>query len=158
MITTIHSINLPKIVQIGWGHHVDFCVWKNRPLLLAKGVRNCVFFEVSLAVMFSNFVTNHMTTSQKMTDKISQNFTALQSFQSSHPGSGCTGDTYKYHAYVYPVFKQLNLLKLSDLYPITLLWIYFKLKQEILRYYTLNMLPKRYEERLQHQTEDHFSN
>ena len=38
MITTIHSINLPKIVQIGWGHHVDFCVWKNRPLLLAKGV------------------------------------------------------------------------------------------------------------------------
>ena len=38
MITTIHSINLPKIVQIGWGHHVDFCAWKNRPLLLAKGV------------------------------------------------------------------------------------------------------------------------
>ena len=38
MTTNIHSINLPKIVQIGWGHHVDFCVWKNRPLLLAKGV------------------------------------------------------------------------------------------------------------------------
>ena len=38
MNTNIHSINLPKIVQIGWGHHVDFCVWKNRPLLLAKGV------------------------------------------------------------------------------------------------------------------------
>ena len=38
MTTNIHSINLPKIVQIGWGHHVDFRVWKNRPLLLAKGV------------------------------------------------------------------------------------------------------------------------
>ena len=32
MNTNIHYINLPKIVQIGWGHHVDFCVWKNRPL------------------------------------------------------------------------------------------------------------------------------
>ena len=30
--------NIPKIAQIGWKHHVDFCVWKNRPLLLAKGV------------------------------------------------------------------------------------------------------------------------
>ena len=38
MNTNIHSINIPIIVQIGWRHHVDFCVWKNRPLLLAKGV------------------------------------------------------------------------------------------------------------------------
>ena len=38
MNTNIHSINLPQIVQIGWGNHVDFCLWKNRPLLLAKGV------------------------------------------------------------------------------------------------------------------------
>ena len=38
MTTIVHSINLPKIVQNGWGHHVDFCVCKNRPLLLAKGV------------------------------------------------------------------------------------------------------------------------
>ena len=38
MTTNIHSISLSKIVQIGWGHHVDFCVWKNRPILLAKGV------------------------------------------------------------------------------------------------------------------------
>ena len=38
MTTNIHSINLPKNVQIGWGYHVDFCVWKDRPLLLAKGV------------------------------------------------------------------------------------------------------------------------
>ena len=38
MTTNIQPINLPTIVQIGWGHHVDFCVWKNRPLLLAKGV------------------------------------------------------------------------------------------------------------------------
>ena len=32
MTTNIHYINLPKIVQIGWRHHVNFCVWKNRPL------------------------------------------------------------------------------------------------------------------------------
>ena len=38
MNTNIHSINLPKIVQMGWRHHVDFCVWKNRPLILTKGV------------------------------------------------------------------------------------------------------------------------
>ena len=38
MTTNIHYINLSKIVQIGWSHHVDFCVWTNRPLLLAKGV------------------------------------------------------------------------------------------------------------------------
>ena len=47
MITTIHSINLPKIVQIGWGHHVDFCVWKNRPLLLEKGVHTYMFVVVN---------------------------------------------------------------------------------------------------------------
>ena len=41
MNTNTHSINLPKIVQIGWEHHVDFCVWENRPLLLAKGVDMC---------------------------------------------------------------------------------------------------------------------
>ena len=34
----MHFMHPPKIVQIGWEHHVDFCVWKNRPLLLAKGV------------------------------------------------------------------------------------------------------------------------
>ena len=38
MTTNIHIIDVPKIVQIGWRHHDDFCLWKNRPLLLAKGV------------------------------------------------------------------------------------------------------------------------
>ena len=45
MTTNIHSINLQKIVQIGWGHHVDFCVWKNRPLLLAKGVYIIIIYQ-----------------------------------------------------------------------------------------------------------------
>ena len=35
----LHAFHAPiKIVQIGWGHHVNFCVWENRPLLLAKVV------------------------------------------------------------------------------------------------------------------------
>ena len=38
MTTYIHFIHPPKNVQIGWGHHAYFRVWKNRPLLLAKGV------------------------------------------------------------------------------------------------------------------------
>ena len=33
--------HLPKIVQIGWGHHVDFRVWKKNRPFLAKGVWKC---------------------------------------------------------------------------------------------------------------------
>ena len=45
MTTCIHFVHLPKIVQFGWRHHVEFCVWKNRPLLLAKAVctRLCLY-------------------------------------------------------------------------------------------------------------------
>ena len=56
MNTNIHSINLPKIMQIGWGHHVDFCVWKNRPLLLTKGV-----LQITRADHLSNIVSSCKT-------------------------------------------------------------------------------------------------
>ena len=29
----------PKILQIGEGHHVIFCVWKKSAIILAKGVQ-----------------------------------------------------------------------------------------------------------------------
>ena len=39
MTNCMNLMHPPKIVQIGWGNHVNFCVWKkNRPLLLAKGL------------------------------------------------------------------------------------------------------------------------
>ena len=52
MNSCMHFMHPSKIIQIGWGHHVDFCVWKNRPLLLAKGVHPCskvigIYFLVS---------------------------------------------------------------------------------------------------------------
>ena len=35
-------------------HHVDFCVWKNRPLLLAKGVYSC---EANPRCVYQQIVT-----------------------------------------------------------------------------------------------------
>ena len=68
MNTNIHSINLPKIVQIGWGHHVDFCVWKNRPLLLAKGVYSIpnIFLLNNLYTVFHIYLLIHMRTRMQM--------------------------------------------------------------------------------------------
>ena len=28
MITCMHFMHPPKVVHLGWGHHVDFCFWK----------------------------------------------------------------------------------------------------------------------------------
>ena len=62
MTTNIHSINLPKIVQIVWRHHVDFGVCKNRPLLLAKGVY-CffVFYLVRYSLITIHSVKKNST-------------------------------------------------------------------------------------------------
>ena len=47
----LHAVcALTKIVQIGWGHHVNFCAWKNRPLLLAKGVRHVGSLSIIITI------------------------------------------------------------------------------------------------------------
>ena len=45
----------------------------------------------------------------------------------------------KYNAHTDPLFKSLNLLKLKDLFELSVLKLYFKLKHNLLPVYTLNM-------------------
>ena len=47
-ISCIHKKN----VQIGRGHHFDFCFWKNRPLFLSKGVLVSYFYWNTTDVCF----------------------------------------------------------------------------------------------------------
>ena len=35
----IHFMHPPKIVQIGWKHHVNFCVWKKSTITFGEGCR-----------------------------------------------------------------------------------------------------------------------
>ena len=42
MDTYKHSMHSPKIVQIGWGHHVDFRVWKKSAITFVEGWRNAL--------------------------------------------------------------------------------------------------------------------
>ena len=37
MISYMHFMHPPKIVQIGWGHHVIFCVWKKSAITFGEG-------------------------------------------------------------------------------------------------------------------------
>ena len=37
MNTNMHFMHPPKIVQIGWGHHVDFCFWKKSAITFGEG-------------------------------------------------------------------------------------------------------------------------
>ena len=48
----------------------------------------------------------------------------------------------KYNAHTEPIFKKLNLLKLTDIFDISVLKFYFKLKNETLPHYLQNMFPK----------------
>ena len=40
MNTCMHFMYPPKIVQIGWGHHVDFCFWKKSAITFGEGCIN----------------------------------------------------------------------------------------------------------------------
>ena len=33
----MHIMHPPKFVQIGWGHHVNFCVWKKSAITFGEG-------------------------------------------------------------------------------------------------------------------------
>ena len=35
-------MHIPKIVQIGWVRHVNFCVWKKSTITFGEGCRNYV--------------------------------------------------------------------------------------------------------------------
>ena len=37
MNSYMHFMHPPKIAQIGWGHHVDFCVWKKSAITFGEG-------------------------------------------------------------------------------------------------------------------------
>ena len=37
MNSYMHFMHPPKIVQIGWGHHVNFCVWKKSAITFGEG-------------------------------------------------------------------------------------------------------------------------
>ena len=50
MNTCMHFMHPPKIVQIGWGHHVDFCFWKKSAITFGEG---CMFVRTSDAQMYS---------------------------------------------------------------------------------------------------------
>ena len=45
MNTCMHFMHPPKVVQIGWGHHVNFCVWKKSAITFGEG---CMLYTVSL--------------------------------------------------------------------------------------------------------------
>ena len=37
MNTCVRFMHLPKIVQIGKGHHVNFCIWKKSAITFGEG-------------------------------------------------------------------------------------------------------------------------
>ena len=41
MNSYMHFMHQPKIVQIGWGHHVNFCVWKKSAITFGEGCISC---------------------------------------------------------------------------------------------------------------------
>ena len=42
MNSYMHFMHPPKIVQIGWGHHVHFCVWKKSAITFGEG---CIYIS-----------------------------------------------------------------------------------------------------------------
>ena len=53
--------HVPKIVQIGWGHHVGFCVWKKSAIIFGEGCMKissakCRLFRLGLSVWFIDMI------------------------------------------------------------------------------------------------------
>ena len=46
----MHFMHPPKIVQIGWGHHVKFCVWKKSAITFDEG---CTLLTTVIVVVHS---------------------------------------------------------------------------------------------------------
>ena len=45
----LHAFNAPtKIVQIGWGHHVDFCFWKKSAITFGEGCMVIHIYGITL--------------------------------------------------------------------------------------------------------------
>ena len=70
MNTCVNFMHPPKIVQIGWGHHVNFCFWKKSAITFSEGclmllhLGDCWYvrkswWETGSGVSYWNFDLNH---------------------------------------------------------------------------------------------------
>ena len=57
MNTCMHFMHPPIIVQIGWGHHVNFCVWKKSAITFGEG---CISLDINSSLP-SPAYTRHWT-------------------------------------------------------------------------------------------------
>ena len=54
MNSYMHFMHPPKIVQIGWGHHVNFCVWKKSAITFGEGCTEHKYMTIENRISIYN--------------------------------------------------------------------------------------------------------
>ena len=88
----MHSIHSSKIVQIGWGHHVDFRVWKKSAITFVKGCTSWGKYHKSLKnsasvreIIISTMMASSNGNIFRVTGPLYEEFTGHGEFPSQRP-------------------------------------------------------------------------